>query len=197
MDRASGMSKERTGMSRETINAGMGLRARRALRAAGAAVAALATAAILAVPASASQEITEFNVASTNSQAGAHGDFIAKLRLANAGQPEVAKNISVNVPEGVFGNPGAIFRCRAADFVINACAPGSQIGLITIVANYEGVPNTMLGTAPIYNMETVSENEAARLEFVAPTVQAPIVIPIGVRSSSDYGLTMTFSTITQ
>jgi hypothetical protein len=160
-------------------------------------VAALATVAILAAPASASQEITEFNVASTNSQAGAHGDFIAKLRLANAGQPEVAKNITVNVPEGVFGNPGAIFRCRAADFVINACAPGSQVGLITIVANYEGVPNTLLGTAPIYNMQTVSENEAARLEFVAPTVNAPIVIPIGVRSKSDYGLTLTFSTITQ
>jgi hypothetical protein len=183
-------------MSRDKIEARVG-RAPRAARAAALTVAGVAALAILAAPASASQEITEFNTASSNSQSGAHGDFIAKVRLADAGQPEVAKNLTVNVPEGVFGNPGAIFRCRAADFVVNHCAPGSQVGLITIVANYEGVPNTLLGTAPIYNMETVSENEAARLAFVAPTVEAPIVVPIGVRSDSDYGLRLTFSTITQ
>jgi hypothetical protein len=188
--------KESHAMSRETTNAGPG--PRRAFRAAAAAtLAGLAALTILAGPASASQEIAEFTVASSNNQAGAHGDFLARLRLGNAGEPEVAKNLTVNVPTGIFGNPGAIFRCRAADFVLNHCAPGAQVGLITIVANYEGVPNTLLGTAPVYNMETVSEDEAARLEFVAPTVDAPIVIPVGVRSSSDYGLRMTFSTITQ
>ncbi len=182
-------------MSRETTNARAGLRA--AVRAAGTTLAALAAVAVFAGPASASQEISEFSVASSNSQAGAHGDFIARLRLGAAGEPEVAKNLTVNVPTGIFGNPGSIFRCRAADFVLNHCAPGAQVGLISIVANYEGVPNTLLGTAPIYNMETVSEDEAARLEFVAPMVEAPIVIPVGVRSNSDYGLRMTFSTITQ
>ncbi len=69
--------------------------------------------------------------------------------------------------------------------------------MITISANYEGVPNTLLGTVPLYNMETVGEDEAARLAFVAPLVNAPIVVPISVRSNSDYGLRMTFSTITQ
>ena len=162
------------------------------------ALAALAAAAALVAPtAQASQEITEFSVASSNSQSGAHGDFVTRLRLANAGQPEVARNLTVNIPEGVFGNPGAIFRCRAVDFVVNHCAPGSQVGVITISANYEGVPNTLLGTVPLYNMETVGEDEAARLAFVAPLVNAPIVVPISVRSNSDYGLRMTFSTITQ
>jgi hypothetical protein len=151
----------------------------------------------MSASASASAEITEFSVASSNSQSGAHGDFVTRLRLANAGQPEVPRNLTVNIPEGIFGNPGAIFRCRAVDFIINHCAPGSQVGVITIFANYEGVPNTLLGTAPLYNMETVGESEAARLAFVAPTVNAPIVVPISVRSASDYGLRMTFSTITQ
>ncbi len=162
-----------------------------------AALAALSTAAVFSSPAAASQEITEFTVASSSTQAGGHGDFVTRLRLANAGQPEVAKSLTVNVPEGIFGNPGAIFRCRAADFIVNECTPGSQIGVITIAATYEGVPNTLLGTAPLYNMETTGEDEAARLAFVAPIANAPIVVPIGVRSDSDYGLRMTFSTITQ
>ena len=82
-----------------------------------------------------------------------------------------------NLPEGVFGNPGAIFKCRSADFALNHCPPGSQVGLVTIVANYEGDPNYLLGTAPVYNMETVSEDETARLAFVAPTVNIPINDP--------------------
>ena len=35
------------------------------------------------------------SVANTDSQAGGHGDFSAQLELADAGEPEVAKNLSV------------------------------------------------------------------------------------------------------
>ncbi|HEY5976909.1 MAG TPA: hypothetical protein VIT85_03545, partial [Solirubrobacterales bacterium] len=157
----------------------------------------LALALGVAVPASASQNISEFTVGTSNTQAGGHGDFVTRFKLENAGEPEVARDLSLEIPEGIFGNPGAIFKCRKADFVINRCAPGSQVGLVTITANYENTPNTLLGTAPLYNMETVGDDEAARLAFVAPIVQAPISVPISVRSASDYGLTMTFQTITQ
>ena len=71
-------------------------------------------------------------------------------------------------------------------------APGSQAGLITIVANYEGEPEHVLGTAPIYNMETVCGDEAARLAFVAPDRQrADHRSRSTVRSDTDYGLRMT------
>ncbi len=156
----------------------------------------LLCAAILAIPAPASQSISEFSVGSSNSQAGAHPDLTARVHLDDAGEPEVAKTLTVNLPEGVFGNPGAIFRCRAAVFVFNQCQPGAQVGLITIVAN-NGAPNTVLGTAPIYNMETTSEDEAARLAFVVPTVNVPVIIPIQVRSESDYGLRMVINSISQ
>jgi len=191
------MSKERTTMSSHT-SSGPGAPMRRLLRRATlAGVAALSAAGILSAPASASQEITEFTVASASTQAGGHGDFITRLRLANAGSPEVAKSLTFELPAGVFGNPGAIVRCRAEDFVVNHCAPGSQVGVVTVNATYENVPNTLLGTAPLYNVETTGDEETARLAFVLPIVNAPISVPIGVRASSDYGLSTKFAGITQ
>ena len=88
------------------------------------------------------------------------------------------------MPEGVFGNPGADLRCRAATSSLNECQPGSQVGLITIVANYEGNPNFVLGTTPIYNMAAVGEDEAARMAFVVPILNVPVIMPIDVRSDT-------------
>jgi hypothetical protein len=191
------MTSKETTMTTKTIRAarrGMGDRLPRLLTLLSA---LLAVFAIGAVPASAKQEVTEFTVGSSNSQAGGHGDLTSRIRLENPGEPEVAKTINVNLPVGLFGNPGAAFRCRNSDFVINACSPGSQVGLITIFANYEGNPNFILGTAPIYNVETVGEDEAARLAFVAPTVDVPVTIPIYVRTDRDYSLQLSIATISQ
>jgi hypothetical protein len=145
----------------------------------------------------ASPTIEEFNVASSSTQAGGHPNLVATIKLANPAQPEVAKNIIVNLPAGVFGNPDSIYKCRSADFAENRCAPGAQAGVVAVAANYEGDPNFILGTAPVYNMRTVSEDEQARFAFVAPIVNIPITIPIDVRSESDYGLRMRVSSISQ
>ncbi|HEY5052249.1 MAG TPA: hypothetical protein VII45_02455 [Solirubrobacterales bacterium] len=152
---------------------------------------------LFATQASASESISEFSVAASRTQAGGHPDLKTRIRLADPGAPEVAKNITVNLPPGLFGNPGAISKCRAADFVLNQCTPGSQVGLVTLIANYQGIPNNILGTAPVYNMQTLGPNETARLAFVAPTVDIPIAIPVGVRSNSDYGLQLGISGISQ
>ena len=69
--------------------------------------------------------------------------------------------------------------------------------LYHIFANYEGDEHFVLGTAPVYNMETISEDESARLAFVAPIVNVPIAIPINVRSESDYGLRISINAISQ
>ena len=55
----------------------------------------------------------------------------------------------------------------------------------------------MLGTAPVYNVKTIDEEETARLAFVAPTVDIPIGIPVSVRSGSDYGLVLKATSISQ
>jgi hypothetical protein len=157
----------------------------------------LASLAVFAAPVWASVGIAEFDVESTDTQAGGHPDLNAHIALENPGSPKVAKDLIVNLPEGLFGNPGAIIKCRSADFAVNQCAPGSQAGLVSIIANYEGDPDFVVGTAPVYNMRTVGDDESARLAFVAPVVNIAINIPIGVRSNSDYGLRMTVSGISQ
>ena len=167
------------------------------LRCLSAAVAVLLTCLAGAASASASSEISIFNVTSSDTQAGGHPDLQAEVGLANPGLPEVARDLTVNLPSGVFGNPGAILKCRSADFAVNHCSPGSQAGLIELLANYEGDPDHVLGTAPVYNVETVSEDETARLAFVAPTLDIPISVPVSVRSASDYGLQLRVSGISQ
>ncbi len=160
-------------------------------------LAALTAAAILAAPAAASPTIEEFEVGSTDTQAGGHPDLSVSLKLADPASPEVAKVVSVNLPTGVFGNPGAIFKCRAADFAVNQCGAGSQAGVVSLISNYEGNPNYVLGTVPVYNMQTVSDDEAARLAFVAPTINLPVAVPVTVRAAGDYGLNMEVSGIPQ
>lgn len=157
----------------------------------------LATLAVLVAPATAAPEFTEFAVNSSTSQAGAHPDLNVNFQLEDETSDEVVRDLHFNLPEGVFGNPGAIFKCEAADFAINRCQPGSQAGIVSIVSTYEGVPGTVLGTAPVYNVKTIDEEETARLAFVAPTVNIPIGIPISVRSGSDYGLVMKATSISQ
>jgi hypothetical protein len=158
---------------------------------------ALVAGGVLAGPALAEQKILDYTLESNRQEAGAHPDIEASFELENPGEPEIAKEIGVHLPTGVFGNPGAILRCSAADFALNHCAPGAQAGVITIFANYEGNPNRIMGTAPVYNMQRQSEDESGRLAFVAPTVNVPIIMPISVRSGSDYGLTMNIQGIPQ
>jgi hypothetical protein len=148
-------------------------------------------------PALAQETILDYTLDSTNTDAGGHPDIRASFELENAGAPEIAKDIAVDLPAGVFGNPGAILRCTAAKFALNQCDPGMQAGTVTVFANYEGDPNYILGTAPVYNMQRTSEDEAARLAFVAPTVNVPISVPISVRSGSDYGLRLNVQGIPQ
>jgi hypothetical protein len=181
-------------MSRERI---VGIGPRRAWGLAIGAIAALSISAVLAGSAAAAPEFTEFSVNSTDSQAGAHPDLNVRFQLEDETSQEVVRDLHFNLPEGVFGNPGAIFKCEAADFAINRCQPGSQAGIVTISSTYEGTTGTVLGTAPVYNVKTIDEEETARLAFVAPTVNIPIGIPISVRSGSDYGLVMKATSISQ
>jgi hypothetical protein len=176
------MSKETTTMRAKTITA---------------ILAAGAIALALAVPAQASQTISSYDLSTSTTEAGGHPDIEASFTLDNPGQPEGAQDVSVQLPEGLFGNPQAIATCTSADFALNQCSGAAQVGTIVVRGNYSGDPNYLLGTAPLYNLEARGEFETARLGFVAPTVDIPINIPITVRTGSDYGLSMTVTGITQ
>ena len=93
--------------------------------------------------------------------------------LEDPGNPEAAKNVDFNAPEGVFGNPNALTRCTAADFALMECPVNSQAGVITLNANYEGDPKNS-SSAPLPSTTWRRRAiETARLAFFVPTVEHP------------------------
>jgi hypothetical protein len=152
--------------------------------------------ALFASPAQAIEPIESFTTASSDTAAGGHPDLTTSFTLADAGNPEAARNVTFNAPEGLFGNPNALFKCAPVDFALSQCPSSAQAGLVTVYANYEGDPHSLLGTAPIFGLEPVGE-QTALLAFVVPALNLPIYIPVSVRTESDYGLRFTVSNITQ
>ena len=146
--------------------------------------------------ASASESINSFTASSSTPQAGGHPDLETSFSLNAPGQPEAARNVIFEAPQGVFGNTNAITQCTPVALSLDECPPDSQSGLITVTASYEGNPSFLLGTAPIYDMVPEGE-ETARFVFVAPVLNIPISIPVAVRTAGDYGLRFTVSNITQ
>ena len=158
--------------------------------------ATLALAAIAATPVAASQQIETFTTSTTTTQAGGHPDLQTTFTLQSPGQPESAKNITFDAPEGLFGNTNAITKCVPADFALDSCPTNSQAGIITVRGNHEGNPTYILGTAPIYNIAPGSDTPAL-FAFKAPTLNIPINIPVSVRTGGDYGLRFRVSEISQ
>jgi hypothetical protein len=151
----------------------------------------------LAAPAHAAQRIESFTVTSSDPRAGAHPDIRTTFELEDPGQPEAAKNVTVNMPEGLFGDANAVTKCSSSEFAEYACPSGAQVGLVTVRANYLGDEDFLLGTAPLYNIVPRNSGETARLVFLTPILNIPISIRIAVRTASDYGLRFTVSEITQ
>jgi hypothetical protein len=189
------ISKERTTMSTQSP-AVRSPRPHRLPQAALAFVASLAAIAIFALPAQAKPEIGSFEIKSSNTEAGAHPDITTTFKIPHAGDPEVAKTVEAEWPEGVFGNPEAVPRCSSVDFALNQCPSFSQIGWVSVQGAYEGTPLHVFGATPLFDMEPTA-TETGRFAFTVPGVNIPINIPIKVRTNSDYGLTLSVTGITQ
>ena len=142
------------------------------------------------------QTATATGVVISTPQAGGHPDLTTSFSLEAPGTPEAAQNVIFDAPTGVFGNPQAITQCEPSNFAEDSCPPDSQVGLITIHANYGGNSDKLLGTAPIFSL-VPSEGETARFSFIVPVLDIPIAIPVQVRTSTDYGLRFTVKDITQ
>ena len=93
-------------------------------------------------------------------------------RWKDPGQPEAARNVIFNTPEGVFGNPNAITAVHLAR--TSPCSSARRLAgrLITVRANYEGNPDYLLGTAPIFDLEPGDE-QTALFAFIVADPQHP------------------------
>ncbi len=131
-------------------------------------------------------------------QAGGHPDLNVSLRLEHAAEPEIVRDLTFNLPEGVFGNPGAIYKCEAADFAIKRMPAGlagrDRQRRLQLPGNPEHDPRHRSGLQHA-GRSTKKKRRAWRSSRRSSTCRS--AIPVSVRSGSDYGLQMSARSISQ
>jgi hypothetical protein len=166
--------------------------------------------------------IEDFEVASEeeggvpSTQAGKHPFQLTDVLMFNtsniapsADQQEPAamtKDVSVELPPGVVGNPTAVAQCTDAQFTKqeagapaevphNECPAASAVGVASVTYN-TGVNGMRFDTTttPVFNLPP-AVGEPARFGFEVLGVQA--YIDTSVRTGGDYGVTATVNNITE
>ena len=137
--------------------------------------------------------------ASTN-QAGAHPDFTFDFELKREGPagflPATTRDITIELPPGLLGNPNAAHKCSAAQLVgtdltdksnKTGCPQDSQIGVTEVQLFNAGGLSGFL--EPVFNMDSPGGDTVARLGLIADVL--PVFIDLHLRSEGDYGATAT------
>jgi hypothetical protein len=168
---------------------------------------ALSALALLVSAPAAGADISDYAVESTgaslsSTQAGGHTDLTTAFTLAtDPASPTDShgnklpyartKDLIVNLPPGLIGNPNAVKQCTPAQFASafdgqgGGCPNASQVGVTTFTI-YGYTKATY--SDPIYNMTAPEGGDmVARLGTYAANF--PLYINVGVRSDGDYGLT--------
>jgi hypothetical protein len=174
-----------------------------AARVAASLLAVAASLALTVVPASASFGVAGFGVSVTNrdgtpdTQAGSHPYELTTNIALNATEasgipaPEGnVKDIQVELPPGLIGNPSAVPKCPLANLIAYICPPASQIGVLTL--------NTAIGLEgpiPVYNM--VPPDGLPAQFGVKIFGLVPVFIDSQIRTGGDYGITASLSNISE
>ncbi len=161
--------------------------------------AALAVWAFATPLARADSPIYDFDVSTTSTQAGGHPDIRTLVWMGNRNTQQIPapscdcqdpKDITVEMPTGIIGNPNAVPRCSAADFANLVCPPEAQVGVVLPGINSERPEENTgesLGLAAVYNL-LPHPGQAGLLGFNVPFLKAPIFLVINSRTENDYGL---------
>ncbi len=119
------------------------------------ALTALLTAALAVAPAHAGAQqfgLSSFSTGPANNQAGAHSDFSTSFALNTDafGNPiDQLKDVVVNLPPGVVGNPQAIPMCTDADFQNFNCPSDAQVGVLNAsFVTSPGAQTTLVSQVP-------------------------------------------------
>src|SRR3954454_15104406 len=90
---------------------------------------ALTLIAVAAAPAQADFTVTNVQAAPADTKAGGHSDFTLAFDL---GGSESIKDLDVNLPAGLLGNPNAPTKCTIDQFNSDSCPPESKVGTQTV-----------------------------------------------------------------
>jgi hypothetical protein len=115
--------------------------------------------------------------------------------------PALARNLSLELPPGLLGDPQAVAQCPDIDFStigdndVNACPATSAIGVALVTLNLPlDVNGVFTETVPVFNL-VPAPGEPAR--FGLEDDQIPVILDTSVRTDGDYGVNVTVKNITQ
>jgi hypothetical protein len=113
----------------------------------------------------------------------------------------MVKDVTVQLPPGLIGNPTPFPQCSDAQFTTqeqptlhNSCEAKAAIGVVLLTYNVPGAEQFNTRTEPVFNLKPLV-GEPARFGF--ENVGRRIYIDTSVRSGGDYGVTATVSNITE
>ena len=134
--------------------------------------------------------VGSLSLASADPTAGAHSDFTLDVAFSNASDD--LKDITVNLPTGLLGNPRAVPQCTEAQLAADGCPAASEVGTTSVMAQAAGLPLDVPSAGTVYNVVPPS-NKPARLGVVVRPLggllgKIVLVVDVDVRDDSDYGL---------
>jgi hypothetical protein len=155
---------------------------------------ALVIFALAAAPAQADLTVANVKAEPTGmppvTKAGGHPDFTLSFDL---GGSESIKDLDVNLPAGLLGNPNTPGKCTAEQFDSGSCPPESQVGEQSVTATILLVPTDVPGK--VYNL-VPDKGEPALLGIDLATPGSPTRLRSHVIvRPSDSGLTSTLRDI--
>ncbi|MGA9286654.1 MAG: hypothetical protein WBV85_14555 [Solirubrobacteraceae bacterium] len=132
-----------------------------------------------------------------DTQAGSH-PYAMTVSFDVATPGEQIRDIAVNLPPGLVGDPHAVPQCANRQMIEEACPPSTQIGMdvATLQAAVPGDATDVMFVLhfPVYNM-VPPPGEPAQFAFTILGVST--FIDASVRSGSDYGITENTKDIAQ
>ena len=126
-------------------------------------------------------------------QAGSHPYELTTnldLNTNSEGQPanrEELRNVTVELPPGLIGNPTAVPRCPRQQFDDQECPPASQVGILQAGASSGSPRGAVPLTFPVLDLVPPAGVTA---QFGFDLSGIPGFIDAGVRSGGDYGVTV-------
>jgi hypothetical protein len=143
-----------------------------------------------------------FEASLSDTQAGSHPNLNVTLEFNNEPnsneEPTLvggeARDLSVNLPPGLAGNPTAVPQCTRQELDAEKCPADSQVGVDTIGLGPVTKGLFLLQDSPVYNMVPPSSKPA---EFDFDILGIETFIDSGVRSGTDDGITSHIDNIAQ
>ena len=138
--------------------------------------------------AKANSPVETFSVSSSATQAGGHPNI--HLSFTDSAYPSnnppggcacgSPKDLTINFPTGVVGDPHSTPQCEISDFGDQECPIDSQIGVVNVDAG-------AFPEIPVFNL-VPNPTQAGLIGFDIPLVNYPIFAALEPRTNSDYGL---------